>query len=73
MAGLFMLRVFDTNLLRENRRRNILFSYFVLMADLGYEPGLLRLISQHTTYYTTAISDANVLPIVFISLLEPKQ
>ena len=35
MAGLFTLRAFARNLLRENRRRNI-FLYFVLMPDLGY-------------------------------------
>ena len=32
---LFTLRVFARNLLRGNRRRNIFFSYFVLMSDLG--------------------------------------
>ena len=26
------------------------------MTDLGYEPRLLRLISRHTTYWTTATS-----------------
>ena len=32
------------------------FSYFVLKPVLGYDSRLLRLISQHTTYYTTAIT-----------------
>ena len=37
----FTLGVFARNLLRGNRRRNIyFFSYFVLVPDLGYEPGL---------------------------------
>ena len=37
MAGLFTLRVFTRYPLRGNRLRNI-FSYFVLMTDLGYKP-----------------------------------
>ena len=40
MAGLFTLTIFARNLLRENLRKKIFFSYFVLMPDLGYEPGL---------------------------------
>ena len=41
MAGLFTLIGFARNLLRGHCRRNIFFfSYFVLMPDLGYEPGL---------------------------------
>ena len=41
MAGLFTLRVYGSNPLRGNRRRNIFFSsHFVLMPDLGYEPWL---------------------------------
>ena len=31
-------------------------SYDVLMPDWSYEPGLFRLISQHTTYLTTVAS-----------------
>ena len=38
MTGLFTLRVFARNLLSGNRRRNIVFSWFLLMPDLGYEP-----------------------------------
>ena len=38
IAGLFTVRVFARNLLRGNRQRNIFFSYFVLMPELGYEP-----------------------------------
>ena len=53
MAGLLTLIVFARNLLRGNRRRNI-FQISFLMTDLGHEPRLLRLISRHTTYYTTA-------------------
>ena len=49
MAGLFSLRVFARNLLSGIRRRNI-FHILFLMTNLGYEPNLLRLISQHTTY-----------------------
>ena len=41
IAGLFTPRVFNRNLLRGNRRRNIFyFSYFVLISDLGYESRL---------------------------------
>ena len=36
MAGLFTLKVFESNLLREKRQRNI-FSYFILMPGLEYE------------------------------------
>ena len=43
LAVSFMLRVFVRNLLRGSR--------LVLMSDLGYEPGLLRLITQHNTYF----------------------
>ena len=47
MAALFTFRVFARNLLIGNCRRNSFFSYFVLMSDLGYEPGPYV---QHTTY-----------------------
>ena len=40
MAVLFTLRIFARNLLRGNRRRNICFSYFVLMLNLRDESGL---------------------------------
>ena len=40
MAGFFTFRVFVRNLLKGNRRRNIFYSYFVLIPDLGYEAGL---------------------------------
>ena len=55
MAGLFALRVFGRNLLGGSRRRNI-FHISFLMTDLGYQSRLLRLISRHTTYQTTATS-----------------
>ena len=32
------------------------FSYFPLMPHLGYEPGLLRLTSQHSIYWIMKIS-----------------
>ena len=41
VAGLFALRAFARNLLRGCRRKNI-FHITFLMADLGYEPRLLR-------------------------------
>ena len=40
MEILVTLRVFTRNLLREEVAEEIFFSYFVLMPDLGYEPGL---------------------------------
>ena len=36
---IYSQRVFARNLLIGNRRRNIFFSYFVLMSDMEYEPG----------------------------------
>ena len=50
MAGLFTLRVFARNLLREGSRRRNIFHISFLITDLRYEPRLLRLISRHTTY-----------------------
>ena len=62
MARLFTLRVFARNLLRGSRRRNI--SHIsLLMTILGYEPRLLRPISQHTTYQTTATTTTNLLQV----------
>ena len=56
MAGLFTLRVFfEKSAEKGNRQRNI-FLPFVLMPDLGYKPRALRLISQHTNYWTMATS-----------------
>ena len=47
----FTLRVFAKNLLRENRWRNIFFSYFILMSTPEIRTQALRLIvSQHTIY-----------------------
>ena len=48
MAILFNLRVFATNLLRGNRRRNL----FVFRSDVwpGTRTLAFRLIGQHTTY-----------------------
>ena len=40
MAGLFILRVFARNLVKESPRENIVFHISVLMSDLGYEPRL---------------------------------
>ena len=51
MAIVFTLRVFARNLLRGSSRRNI-FHISFLTTDMGYEPRLLHLISQHTTYQT---------------------
>ena len=50
MAILFTLRVFAKNLLRGNRRRNI-FSYFVLISNLGFWTEAFRLISQQADIY----------------------
>ena len=39
----------------------LLFSYSVLMSDLGNESNILSLISQHITYQTTATSRRNTV------------
>ena len=38
----------------ERKSQKKYFLYSILMSGLGLEPLRLRLISQHTTYYTTA-------------------
>ena len=53
-AGLFTLRVFARNLLREHRRRDIYFFRFHFDVQPGIRTRALCLISQHTIYQTTA-------------------
>ena len=67
MAILFTLRVFAKNLLRKNRRRN----NFCILFDIwpGARTLALRLINQHTTYWTMAT--CNKLFIVYFVYVRP--
>ena len=60
MAILFTLRVFARNLLRGSRRRNIFFSYFIFDVWPGIRTRALRIVSQHTTYYTGSTKSFNL-------------